>query len=380
LNRPEKINLLVVPDLFPKFEGDVQGIFLLDYLACTKPFCDNSVLFVRAQGEPRGLEVNEEANARVYRYNVSDKRSRGVLKLFNYLRWLRAGLAVARGIPGAELVHAHGSILSGTLGWMIAKKRKIPFVLTEHVGPFSVVSKSWWRLRWTRFIMERADAVLCVSAHQRNEILASGIRPRHIEVTHNPVDTGLFLPDRQPAANRNILFAGRLDAFKGGLRCLHAFHEVASLDQEWTLTIVGDGEDKQPILEYLEKNPQLRARVVLRGTCSKNELAAEMCKAAFFVFPSRHESFGLVVAEALSCGIPVITTDRSAPPEFVSDKTGLLVDPDSVPQLAAAMQTLIREHGAYDPQLLRESIVSRFSFDNFGKKLLSIYTALLRKE
>lgn len=380
MSAARKINLLVIPDLFPKFEGDVQGIFLLDYLRCTEPFCNNNVLFVRVRGTPAGLQVNQEGNARVYRYNVSEKKAGGLLKLLSYFRWFSHGKKIAAQIAEVQLIHAHGSILSGTLGWMIAKKRKIPFVLTEHVGPFSVVSESAWRRRWTRFIMEKADLVLCVSEHQKNEVLQAGIKPRRIEVSYNPVDSALFQPAATPKEYKNILFAARLDEFKGGLRAVQAFNRLARQYTDWTLTIVGEGREEAAIKDYIAQQPGLADRVIMKGTRTKAELAAEMRSADFFVFPSRHESFGLVVAEALLSGLPVITTNRTAPKEFVSAETGLLVDPDKVSEITVAMEIMIREHSRYDPQLLRDHIATRFSIENFGKKLFAAYASLPFKQ
>ena len=54
----KKIKLLVLPTLFPKFKGDISGIFILDYIECVKPYCDITVLFLQIFGEP-GL--NKEA-------------------------------------------------------------------------------------------------------------------------------------------------------------------------------------------------------------------------------------------------------------------------------------------------------------------------------
>lgn len=380
MNPARKINLLVIPDLFPKFEGDVQGIFLLDYLRASEPFCNNRVLFVRAHGAPAGLQVNQEQSALVYRYNISGKKRRGPAKLFNYIQWFRKGKKTAGQIAEIDLVHAHGSILSGTLAWMIAKKRKIPFVLTEHVGPFSVVSESAWRRRWTKFIMEKADLVLCVSEHQKSEVLQAGIKPRRIEVSYNPVDTVIFHPAEAGTAHKNILFAGRLDEFKGGLRSVQAFSRLARQYADWTLTIVGEGQEETVIKDFIARNPGVAGRVIMKGTRTKAQLAEEMREADFFLFPSRHESFGLVVAEALASGLPVVTTDRTAPKEFVSAESGLLADPDKVGEITAAMEIMIREHARYNPHILHNHITARFSIENFGKKLSAAYASLLLKQ
>lgn len=376
LSEPDKISLLVIPDLFPKNKDDVQGIFVLDYLKAIEPFCKVTVLFVRVSGLPKGLTVETSDNITVYKYGLSSGKVSKLLKAFYYLQWFAKAYSLGKNISGIQCIHAHGTILSGTVSHWLSRKKKIPFVITEHLGPFSVVTNSPWKWRWTKRIMEKADAVLTVSGHLKQEILDSGIRPASLQVTYNPVDTTLFALKKNTNTH-NILFAGRLDPFKGALRCLKAFGEVAVANPGWTLTIAGDGEEMPALKAYLEERPHLQARVRLKGHMLKGGLAAEMQRADFFVFPSRHESFGLVVAEAMACGLPVIVGNLTAPKEYVNAQSGLLVPPDDIDAIAAAIQQMIGEAGSYSAETIRAQVEERFGFENFGKKLVSVYRSFL---
>jgi glycosyltransferase involved in cell wall biosynthesis len=378
MTRAGKINVLVIPDLFPKQEGDVQGIFLLDYLQSTEPYCNNTVFVNRLVGEKKGLSQEQYGNSKIYRLNIRAKKIPSFLKPLYYVAWFIKGLAEVKKIAPVDIIHAHGSILSGTLALRLARRLHVPFVLTEHVGPFSTVTSSPWRKSWTQYIMQKADVVLCVSEHQKNEILAAGIKPKKILVSNNPVDTELFTPATTPSETKNILFAGRLDDFKGALRVVKTFSNLAVYKPGWRLTIIGNGQEYEPIKQYLEANPALKQKVFLLGKRSKKEIAQEMQNASFFVFPSRHESFGLVVAEALSAGLPVITTNTTAPPEFVDAQSGLLINPNDVAALENAMAHLTEHYKEYNSLLIRSKIVSSFGFENFGKKLRDLYLSLLK--
>lgn len=376
MNSTKKINLLVIPDLFPKFEGDVQGIFILDYLTCVKDYCTTSVLFMRLTGN-KGLHTEISDSATIHRYCVSSKRVPAYLKPLAYMRWFIKGYQIGKKFKDIDIIHAHGSILSGTLSYLLAKKLKVPFVITEHQGPFSMTSENFWKLRWTSFIMQKANAVLTVSNHLKEEILAAGIHPKKIIVTHNPVDTGLFQVKANTNITNNILFVGRLDEFKGGLRSLKAFHHIMQHNPQYRFTLVGDGEEMPLIKNYLAQNPALKEKVTLTGSLSKAEIAKQMQAAGLFVFPSRHESFGLVIAEALSCGLPVIVGNLTAPKEYVPADSGLLVPPDDVEALAKAMQQMIDHLPGYKPAVIRKHITDHFSFAVFGERLNAIYHSLL---
>ena len=373
-----KINVLIIPDLFPKFKGDVQGIFILDYLTATSPYCHNTVLFGRLTSEKKGVTIEKNDTHLLYRFSVTNKKVPFYLKPFYYLLWFIKGYQTGKAMKNMNIIHAHGSILSGTLSYLLSKKLNVPFIITEHQGPFSMTSENFWKRIWTKFIMQKADAVLTVSNHLKQEILHTQIHPKQIIVTHNPVDTDLFQL-KNNAIHKTVLFVGRLDNFKGALRCVEAFDTIHDTFAEWTFTIVGDGEDFQPITHYLNNNPQLKSKIRLTGQLSKTEIAHEMQQSDFLVFPSKHESFGLVIAEALSSGLPVIVGNTTAPQEFVNSKNGLLVNYNSVPEIAKAMEQMINKISDYHPETIRSQIVSDFGFESFGKKTVNIYNSLINK-
>jgi glycosyltransferase involved in cell wall biosynthesis len=241
-----------------------------------------------------------------------------------------------------------------------------------------MTSENLWKKNWTKYIMQKASAVLTVSHHLKQEILNTSINPKKIIVTHNPVDTELFKL-KETKLNKTILFVGRLDNFKGALVSVKAFDSIYKENKDWQFTIIGDGEDYLPITQYLDLNPELKTRVHLLGQKTKIEIAQQMQVSDFLVFPSKHESFGLVITEALSCGLPVIVGNTTAPKEFVDNENGLLVNYNSVEEIAMAMQKLINSHSSYNSQEIRNKIVGNFGFESFGKKMADIYNSIINK-
>ena len=376
MNSEHKINVLVIPDLFPKFKGDVQGIFILDYLTSTKKDCNNTVLFGKLTSDKKGLTVEKNEDYVLYRFSVASTKIPFFLKPFFYLLWFIKGYQIGKMLKSIDIIHAHGTILSGTLSYLLSKKLKIPFIITEHQGPFTMTSDNFWKRNWTRLIMQKADLMLTVSQHLKQEILDTKIHPKQIVVTHNPVDTDLFkLKDNQ--SFKTMLFVGRLDNFKGALRCVKAFENIHQKYSDWKFSIVGDGEDYQPIVNYLESRKELESKIKLKGQLSKTQIAIEMQHADFLVFPSKHESFGLVITEALSAGLPVIVGNTTAPKEFVDAENGILVPFDDITAIAHAMESMMNPLNTYHSQEIRDKIVLNFGFENFGKKLVNIYKSLI---
>jgi glycosyltransferase involved in cell wall biosynthesis len=371
----ERLNILVIPDLFPAYDGDWTGVFVVDYLKAVAPHCNVSVFYSRLAGEHVGTQKEEFAGFPLTRFTLLPKKPKGALKWIAYQNWIRKSAKAAFKLPKPDLIHAHSATLYGSLGLELARYWNIPLVVSEHTGPFSTISASKMKLLKCKKVMQRADATLAVSEHLAREIRAAGIEPKNLIVSGNPVDTDLFIPNTEKKTHQNMLFISRLDEFKGGMRTLRAFHNLEADHPNWTLTIGGDGEEMQAIKTYISAH-DLGNNVFLKGKLTKPQIAKEFQAADFLIFPSVHESFGLIPAEAMSAGLPVIATNKTAPPEFVHGKNGILVTPESESEILEAMVKMIKELDDFDGDKIRAEMVERFGFEIFGKRLIELYDSL----
>jgi glycosyltransferase involved in cell wall biosynthesis len=161
---------------------------------------------------------------------------------------------------------------------------------------------------------------------------------RRGRVIPNPVDlTPTAIPRRD---TRRVVAVGRLVHQKGFDLLLQAFARIAPTHPEWSLTIWGEGPERAA-LEALRAGLDLAGSVKLPGL---TERPGQWVEAAdMFVLSSRYESFGNVITEAMAAGLPVIAFDCPwGPGDILRDgEDGLLVPPEDVAALAAAMHRLI---------------------------------------
>jgi glycosyltransferase involved in cell wall biosynthesis len=142
--------------------------------------------------------------------------------------------------------------------------------------------------------------------------------------------------------NPVVVAAGRLTPQKGFDMLIRAFALVVEARPDWTLRIFGDG----PLRNRLERKIRqfgLQEHVFLMG--SAEDLGRELSKASVFALSSRFEGFGLVLVEAMSKGVPVVSFRcRRGPAEIITDGVdGLLVRPRDVRGLAAGILRLIED-------------------------------------
>ncbi len=144
-----------------------------------------------------------------------------------------------------------------------------------------------------------------------------------------------------------LLSVGTLVPRKGHDLLLAALSALAGLP--WRLTIAGDAHRSPPTAEALRRavrDAGLSGRVELAGAVDAARLESLYDEADLFVLASRHEGFGMAFAEAVARGLPVVGTTAGAVREAVPDGAGLLVPPEDLPALTAALRGLIADPAA----------------------------------
>lgn len=226
--------------------------------------------------------------------------------------------------------------LLGTLGL------GLPVIVSEHIDPRRhSVGLLTAILRRMLYPLARAVIVLTPGIAEWARLVA---REEAIRVIPNPI-AEQFLDNEaavRDCVSHAVVGMGRLLPQKGFDRLLAAFAKCAEKHSEWTLRIVGEGTERERLLESaLELG--IGHRVRLDSVTSNPEKVFR--DSDIFVLSSRYEGLPMVLLEAMACGLPVISFDcASGPKEIIRDGVdGILVPPDDVVALAGAMDRLMSD-------------------------------------
>jgi glycosyltransferase involved in cell wall biosynthesis len=228
-----------------------------------------------------------------------------------------------------------------------------------------------------RSAAHHAQKIITFSEFSR-DLVQKGLghdRQNRVAVIPGGIDPSWFDVRRPPSEKAELVFWGRMEDEKGVPELLDALKIVVKKIPEIKLTLVGEGNRLEDYKQKVRKLG-LIPKVVMPGWQSIKEIQKLAARAQVAVLPSRIESFGISVAEALGAGVPVIATNAGALPEIVEDGvTGTLVAPGDKEVLADAIFTVLgnREKFRAMAERGRETARKKFSWDVTAQQLIGLY-------
>lgn len=234
----------------------------------------------------------------------------------------------------------------------------------------------WIGDRVRNFLLARCTAVLCTGNAAREAYAALGVPQHKLFVLPYCCDTRRFetVDPKRVAAVRHrynltgktvLLFSGQMIARKGVDTLIEAFKRIARMRTDVAVLLLGDGPQRE---DYENMVPgELRPRVHFAGHLPQSELPEHFAAADLFVFPSRHDGWGVVINEACAAALPVITTRQTgAAYDLVEDgRSGFVLEHDDIDGFADRLLRLIDEPALREKfgQRSRE-LVAPFSAEN----------------
>jgi len=286
-----------------------------------------------------------------------------------------------------DLIHLVNPAVLGLGGLYYAKSLDVPLVASyhthlpkylEHYG-LGMLEGVLWEL--LKAVHNQAQVNLCTSTAMQEALTSHGIE--RVAVWQKGVDTELFQPSLGTLEMRShltqghpesplLLYVGRLSAEKEIDRIKPVLQSIPGA----RLALVGDGPYRQELEKHFADTPTFFV-----GYMTGQTLAAAFASADAFVFPSRTETLGLVLLEAMAAGCPVIAANAGGIPDIVSDGVnGYLFDPQEEGGAIAATQRLLSH--ADERETLRQN--ARIEAERWGwaaatRQLQGFYQAVLEE-
>ena len=278
-----------------------------------------------------------------------------------------------------DLIGCH-STAAGFLS-RVAIRNKIPTTFTAHGWAFTKGTP--FLRKCLAILIEKiagkfCSKIICVSDFDRNLALKYKIAPKEKIITiHNGVESQYF--EHLEHSNIQIVFIGRLAQPKDPLLLLKSFNGLSSeLKNKAQISIIGEGPKRKELEKFIKEN-ELKEKIKLLESISREKVFEVLRKSDIFVLISNWEGFPYTIIEAMSFGLAIIASDVGGIKEALNDNCGILVKRGDGKEIENALEKLIKT-----PSLIKEmgeraseKAKKEFSLNKMLKETEKIYKTII---
>lgn len=386
--------IFIIPSWYPSEVNPMAGTFIREQIWAVSKFNNDIVQFVSTWGHESGhLSFSRPSSIfKSFTWRVRARKrisylTKNVIELYRpTLSWSnqlpfggykcvydvnrRNFLDAMRLGDGVSLIHAHSVYPAGIIASLLSEEFGVPFIITEHMGP-----RNPSLLSPNGFIDEISAAYknalknVVVSEFLGRKL--SELAVPNIAIIPNLVNENAFKLERR-IPDRFIYFTlCHMTHVKGVDILLRAIDRISN-EPDIEFWIGGDGPN---LSQYKGLASELGISHKIRwlGIIDPKDTAGYFQNCDVFVLPSRYETFGVVLAEAIACGKPVISTRCGGPESIVNAGNGILIPKDNVYELSIALREIKANINKFSAKKIREDFLLRFSTKVVSNQIVSLY-------
>lgn len=279
-----------------------------------------------------------------------------------------------------DIIHAYSTFMGGIFARWIAKSIRIPYLITEHFGPYNPdFLHSNYAKEQMQLAMEDANCLLCVSNFLRQQILMTGVHVNPIVIGNYVNDTLFQLSERENEGKRLLsiaYFPGYIKDLDTQLKCYQYMIEDGI---DFSVTIIGGGESSGGytsidgnIIERKVYEYGLESVVHVIGAADRLDMARLMDECDIFVSSSIAETFGVSICEAMLCGKLCVLTNNGGSGDYANSTNSIIVEIHNPRALANGIEKMMLHKAEFNTQYIREGIESKYGAASFQKRMNSI--------
>lgn len=383
------VRIIILPTAYPNPYNSYTSIFVQDQVTALKRYHDNTLDMevvgaipislkdvLRTKWFSFGLQRSVHHGIRVTLFLFpAIPKLRHVNNVIRYLlnKKLLKYYTKERGTP--DLIHVHNVVAAEAALWY-RQRYHVPYCITEHSSAFGRHLLTPYELSIYQTLYRHATYNIAVSQKLSHDL--HHLSSKVFKYIPNVIHTDFFLPPthRTPSSTFTFINVAYLNDNKNHLLLIEAFAALCATHTAIHLHIVGSGSLYNRLQEKI-RELQMHEQITLHGFATRDTVLDLLQHADAFVLSSHYETFGVAIIEAMSCGLPVISTKCGGPESIIiNDTLGILVD-NRHEALVDGMQTIIQTE--YNSDVIRDHVIKNFSEKIIGEKLVSLYHKTTRK-
>jgi glycosyltransferase involved in cell wall biosynthesis len=382
--------VLFLASFFPNRVYPVKGPFIRNFADTLSTEYPLVVLTAEADSNQKGFWAIEKTKISGYyqytvyynptKFNVPLLRS--VVNFFSFfIGSVQAYKLITKQHGDVGIHHLHSSLPMGIFALYLKWFRGKPYVFSEQVTIY--IYERFKRLnlfqKWLhRSIFKNASSISALTHYHANEISKCGLA-HEISVIPNVIDTSLYgciTTDSDPSPVKWVHIS-TLSPVKGVEDQLRAMALLVSQGQQIEFTIIGGNAERIKELQQLAEKLGISERVYWKGWLERKQFVPIMQSAHMFMLNSEFETFCVVAAEALACGLPVVCPSIGPLKEFIHEKNGVFFDERKPEKIAEAALHCMGKLKDYNKKEIMEEVENNFGPGKVKSLFRHLYSGLL---
>jgi glycosyltransferase involved in cell wall biosynthesis len=272
-----------------------------------------------------------------------------------------------------DLVHIHSAIDAGIIYLLSGQKTK--YIITEHTTLYAEKRILPFKEKYLAKVFSSAGCIIAVSNGLKKDI--EKYTTKNIDVIFNIISMDTHSPKMEANKNKFRFFSLGLSVNQKGFDILVSAFSKTSIKKYCELYIAGLNSQEMRNLNYYIDSEKICENIKLFGILSREEVAHYMYNCDCFVLPSRFETFGVVFAEAMYFGKPVIASKTGGPDSYVTPETGIVVPVEDAVETTKALEYMFYNRTRFVPSYIKEYAIQSFSKEKIVGQIREKYDEIL---
>ena len=386
----KKLKILNISRWYPNRYDPMPGLFIQRHAEAVALFAAHvSMVYVHAVAGLKKYEVDKQHingvdTIKVY-YPEYQSKLPGLGTFVRLFRYYKANLLAFKylDVKASEhdLLHIHILSRPGLIALFYKIFFHKPFIISEHWSryqPNTYGFNGFLRKLLTRIIVKKASIVTTVTRH-----LANAMKKHKLDNDDYRVLANVLSPDflntkiiekKQSDKIKIVHISCFEDKSKNVSGILRVIKNVSAKRDDIEFCLIGDGMDFISMKNYASELKIDNSAIEFTGLLEGKALVEKMKDADALLLFSNYENFPVVINEALSLGIPVISSRVGGIAEYLDEEKGILIKAGDEKALENAIVNFTKQHNQYDRKKLSEIARVDFSMENIGMELMEIYS------